>query len=84
MKPSPEYTGLPTSPEFQQLKVSLHRTVLDRLNLESIQQMEREAAVQGIRWINPPSDSRSRVPVAFCTAPAPRNSNALNTAWLST
>jgi len=49
MKPTPEYSGLPTSPEFQQLKVNLHRTVLDRLNLESIQQMEREAAVQGIR-----------------------------------
>ena len=49
MKPTPEYSGLPTSPEFQQLKVNLHRTALDRLNLESIQQMEREAAVQGIR-----------------------------------
>ena len=49
MKPTSEYSGLPTSPEFQQLKVNLHRTVLDRLNLESIQQMEREAAVQGIR-----------------------------------
>jgi len=49
MKPTPEYSGLPASPEFQQLKVNLHRTVLDRLNLESIQQMEREAAVQGIR-----------------------------------
>jgi len=49
MKPTPEYSALPASPEFQQLKVNLHRTVLDRLNLESIQQMEREAAVQGIR-----------------------------------
>ena len=42
------------------------------------------AAVQGMRWINPPSASRSRVWVACCTAPAPRNSSALNTAWLST
>ena len=41
-------TGTP-SPEFQQLKASLHRTVLDRLNLESLQQTDRETALQAIR-----------------------------------
>ncbi|HEV8335488.1 MAG TPA: CpaF family protein [Candidatus Polarisedimenticolia bacterium] len=49
MKPAVEYSGVPTTAEFQQLKAKLHRTVLDRLNLESLQQMEREAAVSGIR-----------------------------------
>jgi pilus assembly protein CpaF len=49
MKSNAEYTGVPTTAEFQQLKARLHRTVLDRLNLESLQQMERESAVSGIR-----------------------------------
>jgi pilus assembly protein CpaF len=49
MKPVLEYSGVPTTAEFQQLKAKLHRTVLDRLNLESLQQMEREAALSGIR-----------------------------------
>jgi pilus assembly protein CpaF len=38
-----------TRAEFQQIKTNLHRAVLDRLNLESLQQMDRETAVQGIR-----------------------------------
>jgi pilus assembly protein CpaF len=41
--------GVPTTAEFQHLKAELHRTVLDRLNLESLQQMERETAISGIR-----------------------------------
>jgi pilus assembly protein CpaF len=49
MKPVVEYSGVPTTAEFQQLKAKLHRTVLDRLNLESLQQMEHEAALSGIR-----------------------------------
>jgi len=49
MKPALEYSAVPTTAEFQQLKAKLHRTVLDRLNLESLQQMEREAALSGIR-----------------------------------
>ena len=49
MKQATEYSSVPTTPEFQQLKANLHRTVLDRLNLESLQQMERETAIQGIR-----------------------------------
>ncbi len=49
MKTAAEYTGVPTTAEFQQLKASLHHTVLDRLNLESLQQMDRETAVSGIR-----------------------------------
>jgi len=45
-------TDVPTvtpSQEFQQLKTALHRIVLDRLNLESLQQTDRETAVQAIR-----------------------------------
>ena len=49
MKQATEYSSVPTTPEFQQLKANLHRTVPDRLNLESLQQMERETAIQGIR-----------------------------------
>ena len=49
MKTALEPTGVPTTAEFQHLKANLHRTVLDRLNLESLQQMEREAAISGIR-----------------------------------
>ena len=49
MKTATQYSGIPTTAEFQHLKASLHRTVLDRLNLESLQQMDREAAVSGIR-----------------------------------
>ena len=37
----------------------------------------------GIRAPRPPSRARSRVPVAWMTAPAARNSSALNSAWLS-
>jgi pilus assembly protein CpaF len=49
MKTATQYSGIPTTAEFQHLKASLHRTVLDRLNLESLQQMDREAAISGIR-----------------------------------
>jgi len=49
MKTAPQYPSVPTTAEFQHLKASLHRTVLDRLNLESLQQMDHEAAVSGIR-----------------------------------
>ena len=37
----------------------------------------------GIRWINPPSTSMLRVPVAFSTAPAPKNKTLLNSMWLN-
>ena len=40
-------------------------------------------AVSGIRRASPPSRSISRVPVARTTAPAPRNSRLLNSAWFS-
>jgi pilus assembly protein CpaF len=49
MKPSTASGGVPTTAEFQHLKSTLHRTVLDRLNLESLQQMDRETAASGIR-----------------------------------
>ena len=49
MKTPTDLTAVPTSSEFQQLKARLHRDVLDRLNLESLQQMDRETATQGIR-----------------------------------
>ena len=49
MKSTPDISVVPTSSEFQQLKARLHREVLDRLNLESLQQMDRETATQGIR-----------------------------------
>ena len=38
---------------------------------------------RGMRWISPPMISMSRSPVAFSTAPAPKNSRLLNTVWLS-
>jgi len=38
---------------------------------------------KGIRRPRPPIWRMSRVPVAWITAPAPRKSSALNTAWLS-
>jgi pilus assembly protein CpaF len=40
---------MPTSPEFRQFKASLHRAVLDRLNLESLNRLGRDTAVQGVR-----------------------------------
>ncbi|HEV8375752.1 MAG TPA: CpaF family protein [Candidatus Polarisedimenticolia bacterium] len=49
MKSTTETVHVPTTSEFQQLKARLHREVLDRLNLESLQQMDRDSAVQGIR-----------------------------------
>ncbi len=49
MKPMIDSTTGTPSPEFQQLKANLHRTVLDRLNLESLQQTDRETALQAIR-----------------------------------
>ena len=39
--------------------------------------------VHGMRRSRPPSWSSSSEPTAFSNAPAPRNSSALNTAWLS-
>ncbi len=45
----PEIPTMPTSPEFQQFKASLHRAVLDRLNLESLNRLGRDTAVQGVR-----------------------------------
>ncbi|HEU5182831.1 MAG TPA: CpaF family protein [Candidatus Polarisedimenticolia bacterium] len=44
-----DLSAVPTTSEFQQLKARLHREVLDRLNLESLQQMDRDSATQGIR-----------------------------------
>ena len=38
----------------------------------------KKAAVRGMRWMRPPSPSRSRRPVACSTAPAPRKSSDLN------
>src|SRR5215471_1766735 len=49
MKTPTDLTAVPGSSEFQQLKARLHRDVLDRLNLESLQQMDRDTATQGIR-----------------------------------
>jgi pilus assembly protein CpaF len=49
MKSTTDLSVVPTNLEFQQLKARLHREVLDRLNLESLQQMDRETATQGIR-----------------------------------
>lgn len=49
MNPMTEVPVVLTTPEFQQLKADLHRAVLDRLNLESLQKMGREVAEQGIR-----------------------------------
>jgi len=49
MKPTIDLSAVPTTSEFQQLKARLHREVLDRLNLESLQQMDRDSATQGIR-----------------------------------
>src|SRR5262245_4277147 len=50
MKPV-DLSAVPTTSEFQQLKARLHREVLDRLNLESPQQMDRDTATQGIRGL---------------------------------
>src|SRR5438093_1006357 len=47
--PVPEAPTIPMSPEFQQFKASLHRAVLDRLNLESLNRLGRDTAVQGVR-----------------------------------
>ena len=44
-----ELSTVPNTNEFQQLKTRLHREVLDRLNLESLQEMDRETATQGIK-----------------------------------
>ena len=44
----------------------------------------KKAAVRGMRWMRPPSPSRSRRPVACSTAPAPRNSSDLNQEWFRT
>jgi len=49
MKSTTEPAPVPTTSEFQHLRARLHREVLDRLNLESLQQMDRESATQGIR-----------------------------------
>ncbi|MCI0568395.1 MAG: hypothetical protein L0Z52_09455, partial [Acidobacteria bacterium] len=49
MNSTTDLSAVPTTLEFQQLKARLHREVLDRLNLESLQQMDRETATQGIR-----------------------------------
>jgi pilus assembly protein CpaF len=49
MKSTIEPAPVPTTSEFQHLRARLHREVLDRLNLESLQQMDRESATQGIR-----------------------------------
>src|SRR4030095_16231697 len=49
MKSTFEAVPVPTTSEFQHLRARLHREVLDRLNLESLQQMDRESATQGIR-----------------------------------
>ena len=51
MKPMADQAGVPTTPQFQALKARLHHTVLDQLNLESLQQMSRETAVQAIRTL---------------------------------
>ncbi len=40
--------------------------------------------VAGMRFSRPPSFPRSRSPVAASTAPAPKNSRFLNSAWFST
>ena len=49
MNSTTDLSAVPTTLEFQQIKARLHREVLDRLNLESLQQMDRETATQGIR-----------------------------------
>ncbi|MCI0659230.1 MAG: CpaF family protein [Acidobacteria bacterium] len=49
MNSTTDLSAVPTTLEFQQLKARLHREVLDRLNLESLQQMDRDTATQGIR-----------------------------------
>ena len=43
------------------------------------QPTRKTSAVCGMRWISPPRFSMSRVPLAFCTAPAPKNKRLLNT-----
>src|SRR4030095_7566159 len=42
MNSTTDLSMVPTTLEFQQIKARLHREVLDRLNLESLQQMDRE------------------------------------------
>jgi pilus assembly protein CpaF len=42
---------VPATPQLQALKARLHHTVLDQLNLESLQQMSRDTAVQAIRTL---------------------------------
>ena len=51
MKTTTDQAAVPTTPQFQALKARLHHTVLDQLNLESLQQMSRETAVQAIRTL---------------------------------
>ena len=48
------------------------------------QPTRKQNAVCGMRWIRPPRCSMSRSPVAFSTAPEPKNSRLLNTEWLKT
>lgn len=50
---------------YQDLKARLHRTVIDRLNLESLQALDREAASAAIR--NLVVDMLNREPVPMST-----------------
>ena len=76
---------------LRQLRALQHRLEHQPFGDEAVERRQRRdgdaadqqaTAVTGMRWISPPSRSRSRVPVAVSTAPAPRNSRLLNSQWL--
>ena len=54
----------PTVPQFHQLKANLHRAVLDRLNLESLQRADRETAEEGIRVLITELMSKQATPLS--------------------
>ncbi|HZI94466.1 MAG TPA: CpaF family protein, partial [Patescibacteria group bacterium] len=56
--------NLNTSSTYQDLKSRLHKTVIDRLNLESLQSLDREAASAAIRNIVTEMLNREAVPMS--------------------
>ena len=57
-------TNLNTSSTYQDLKSRLHRTVIDRLNLESLQALDRESASAAIRNLVTDLLNREAVPMS--------------------
>jgi pilus assembly protein CpaF len=56
--------NLNTSSTYQDLKSRLHKTVIDRLNLESLQSLDREAASAAIRNLVTEMLNREAVPMS--------------------